>query len=233
MPAGYIDLYCERTGPGLWAEPVNALTNLAFLAAALLLARLILRGPPARRRDTACWLLAGLVFVIGVGSGLFHTFARRWAMLADVVPIALFILLYTWFALRRFAGFGRGAAGAGVAAGLGVGLAVPPPTGFRGGSYVAALAALVVIGSGLRLARHRPGVAGAAGTSLLGAAALFAVSLALRTVDAPLCDAFPRGTHFAWHLLNATVLYVVVRALIRHGFPAGAPPVTPRPSPAS
>lgn len=25
-----IDHYCERTGPGLWAEPVNALTNLAF-----------------------------------------------------------------------------------------------------------------------------------------------------------------------------------------------------------
>jgi hypothetical protein len=25
-----IDAYCERLGPGLWAEPLNALTNLAF-----------------------------------------------------------------------------------------------------------------------------------------------------------------------------------------------------------
>ena len=29
-----IDLYCERLSPGIWAEPINALTNLAFLVAA-------------------------------------------------------------------------------------------------------------------------------------------------------------------------------------------------------
>ncbi|TGT81791.1 hypothetical protein EN804_32725 [Mesorhizobium sp. M8A.F.Ca.ET.161.01.1.1] len=28
-----VDLYCERTGRELWSEPVNALTNLAFIAA--------------------------------------------------------------------------------------------------------------------------------------------------------------------------------------------------------
>lgn len=30
-----VDLYCERTEPELWAEPANALTNLAFVAAGL------------------------------------------------------------------------------------------------------------------------------------------------------------------------------------------------------
>ena len=30
-----IDNYCERLGPGLWAEPLNAATNGAVLAAAL------------------------------------------------------------------------------------------------------------------------------------------------------------------------------------------------------
>lgn len=29
-----VDGYCERTGPEPWSEPVNAVTNLAFLAAA-------------------------------------------------------------------------------------------------------------------------------------------------------------------------------------------------------
>ena len=29
-----VDLYCERTSPVFWAEPVNALTNLAFFLAA-------------------------------------------------------------------------------------------------------------------------------------------------------------------------------------------------------
>ena len=30
--------YCERLGPGLWAEPVNFLSNAAFLLAALVMA---------------------------------------------------------------------------------------------------------------------------------------------------------------------------------------------------
>jgi len=29
-----LDLYCERTGPELFSEPVNALTNIAFFLAA-------------------------------------------------------------------------------------------------------------------------------------------------------------------------------------------------------
>ena len=32
-----VDHYCERTDPGIWAEPLNALTNLAFIIAAWLL----------------------------------------------------------------------------------------------------------------------------------------------------------------------------------------------------
>ena len=36
---GTVDLYCERLGPGLLAEPLNAITNLAFFIAAWLLWR--------------------------------------------------------------------------------------------------------------------------------------------------------------------------------------------------
>jgi hypothetical protein len=31
-----VDIYCERLGPGLWAEPLNAVTNVAFFVAAWL-----------------------------------------------------------------------------------------------------------------------------------------------------------------------------------------------------
>ena len=214
MNGTYIDIYCERTGPEFWSEPLNALTNAAFLIAAFLLARLLAgaaRTNAAGSRDGACWFLTGLVFVIGVGSGLFHTLAVRWALFADIVPIAVFILVYTWFALRRFAAAPGWACTAGVLGVLAIALAVPPLTGFRGGSYVAALIAMIGIGGYLRSRRHR------AGTALLAAAGLFLVSLALRTADQPVCAAFPAGTHFAWHLLNATVLYLVTRAMIRHG----------------
>ena len=32
-----LNLYCERLGPGLWAEPLNAVSNAAFFIAAALL----------------------------------------------------------------------------------------------------------------------------------------------------------------------------------------------------
>jgi len=43
---------------------------------------------------------------------------------------------------------------------------------------------------------------------------IFTVSLAVRTIDLAICDTFPLGTHFLWHLLNATVLYVLLRTAI-------------------
>lgn len=210
MEPAYIDIYCERTGPGFWAEPVNAATNLAFIVAAVLLARLLLRSTV--RRDVACWTLVSLIFVIGVGSFLFHTLAVRWTMLADVVPILLFILFYTWYALRRFAGARVMACWLGLAIVAGIAVSVPPLTGYRAGGYVAALAALVGIGGFLSLRRGHP-----AGRSLLLAAAVFAVSLGFRTVDEAVCRAIPVGTHFVWHVLNAVVLYVVTRAMILYG----------------
>jgi hypothetical protein len=36
----------------------------------------------------------------------------------------------------------------------------------------------------------------------------------LRTVDPLICAVFPAGTHFAWHLLNALLLYRAMRLLV-------------------
>src|SRR3546814_7159311 len=94
MGGDFIDLYCERVGPGLWSEPLNLVTNLAFILAGVLLVVALRRAGPAVRRDPAIIGLAVLVLVVGIGSGLFHSFATRWAALADVIPIALFILFY-------------------------------------------------------------------------------------------------------------------------------------------
>ncbi len=88
-----IDAYCERLGPGYWAEPVNAVTNLAFMLVAVWMWRRSARVGLAR-------LLAGILFAIGVGSYLFHTHAQGWAALADVLPILAYILVYI-FAINR------------------------------------------------------------------------------------------------------------------------------------
>jgi len=212
MARAYIDAYCERTGPELWNEPLNAVSNLAFIVSAALLARTLARAEPAVRSDWAPWALIALIFLIGIGSGLFHTLAVRWTALADVIPIALFILFATYLALRRFVGLSLWLSLAGMLAVLGLAAMISGLLRFGGGSYLAALIVMLVVGSYLRLRRRHPG-----GTALLTAAGIFTVSLILRTLDRPLCEAIPTGTHFLWHLLNAVVLTIVARAIIRHG----------------
>jgi len=202
-----IDLYCERLDASFWAEPVNALSNIAFLlAAAVAFAQWRRQGAG----DGVVLALIVVVAVVGLGSFIFHTVATRGAMLLDVGPIGVFIYSYFLFALRRFLALSWPAAlivFAGFVA-LSTGLAVYVPRSFLNGSagYFPALAALIGIGW---MARQRT-----AGKALLIAAGLFVASLFFRIIDLGVCDMFPLGTHFLWHILNAAVLYATLRAAL-------------------
>jgi hypothetical protein len=222
----FVDNYCERLGPGLLAEPVNALTNAAFFLAAWLALR---AARAAGRLDLGMRVLIGLTFAVGVGSTLFHTVAQRWAGAADVIPILLFIVTYLGLALRRYFGVRPGEAAALAAAflffagGLRSAAAAALPPAFNPAiGYLPALSALALCGLFLALREHPVGL------WLLGAAALFTVSLTFRALDQRVCGAFPLGTHFLWHLLNGAVLGVLLFAFLRHG----ARPVAGAPAPA-
>ena len=130
----------------------------------------------------------------------FHTHATRWALLSDVIPIAIFILLYTWYALRRFAAPRYWSVEPASSSFL-IAAAVPL-TGFRGGSYVSALVAMVAIG-GLEFSRGH--VAGSALSSRCGIFRL------LRCGRWICLWPVPTGDPFAWHVLNAAVLFIVAR----------------------
>lgn len=219
----HVDIYCERTAPGLLAEPVNAVTNLAFVLAAWLVLRM---ARAQGRLDWAMGLQIGLVFAIGIGSTLWHTFAQRWAGAADVIPILLFIVSYVGLTMWRYFG-ARGPEAVALATaflffapGLRSAAAATLPEVMRPSfGYLPALVALLVCGTLLALRRHPASV------WLLGAGAVFVVSLTFRSLDGRLCDGFPLGTHFMWHILNAVVLGTLMLAYLRHGTrprPAGA-----------
>ena len=53
--------------------------------------------------------------------------------------------------------------------------------------------------------------------TLAAAALLFAISLVFRTIDRAICPAFPLGAHVLWHMLNACVLWLLLRAAIVAG----------------
>jgi hypothetical protein len=90
-----------------WSEPVNAVTNAAFLIAAA-----SWPGGCAGQRLPLAWALVAVLTAIGVGSYLWHTHATRWAGLMDVLPILVFILIYIFAASTRdflgLPGTGRG-----------------------------------------------------------------------------------------------------------------------------
>ena len=232
-----VSCYCERAlNPDFWAEPLNAMSNLAFLIAALLAyTDLRVRGP--KRGGPAILGLIGLLMAVGAGSFMFHTFATKWARLADVTPIAAFITLYMVLALRWF--FGMNMPGALAIAALLVamtltmflcggvlpeGLCRMLATSFSGSlAYVPALIALAVVGTILYRRKHH------ATDWVLSAMCVFTLSLILRTLDGwPKGNAIGcmvremgertvhLGTHSLWHILNAVTLYLLLRALIEN-----------------
>jgi hypothetical protein len=206
-----IDAYCERLGPGFWAEPVNALTNLAFLIAAWLM----WRRTAGLRMGRA---LAAMLGAIGVGSFLFHTFANGLTAAMDVAPILGFILLYLFAANRDLLGLSGWWALAATAAFLPyAALTVPlfeqvPALGSSAG--YAPIPVLIVIYAALQR--------GAAGRGFLIGAGLLCVSLALRTIDGAVCGVKPLGTHYLWHVLNAVMLAWMIEVWLRHRRPGGA-----------
>lgn len=224
--------YCERAGdPAFWAEPFNAVSNAAFLlAAAAAAAQLARREDAAQRRIE--WALVLLVGIIGAGSFLFHTYATRWASVADTAPIGIFMIGYLAYAVRRFfnapyvialLALGVFLAAMRYAALIPCDPALLPITVAAGrpcfnGSlgYVPALVALVLIGGALLIRSH------AAGGLVFASALLFGVSLTFRTIDFEVCGLTSvlgraRGTHALWHVLNAVLLYLLLIAAIRHG----------------
>lgn len=209
-----VDIYCERLGAGFWAEPLNALTNLAFVLAGLLGLAAVRRRGGDRFSIVLCWW----VVAIGIGSGLFHTFANGLTMWADIIPIAAFTVAYTLFNLRRFLGLGWAATIVGtaafyIAAGA-VTAAVPQhlqELSNNSTGYLPAFLALVFFGL-LLIATGR-----CAGWYNLAAAAIFIASVSFRAADPLVCAAFALGSHFMWHLLNALLLGVLLAAVARYG----------------
>lgn len=208
-----IDNYCERLGPEFWSEPLNAITNLSFIIAGVI--GLVL----CRRNDAEPFarFLSWWVIVIGVGSALFHTFANGITMWADVVPIGVFILLYTYYVATRFVGLSALPALGIVLLFYAVTFALVAfiPQGIRAATsgttgYLPALVALVVFGIWLARRGHP------AAKYLFWAATVFFISAVFRSVDARLCTTVPIGTHFLWHSLNGLLLGILAASAARH-----------------
>ena len=174
------------------------MTNLAFIVAAIVV------WPKAREASLGPALCVVLA-MIGIGSGLFHTFATPWAAAVDVAPILGFVLIYLYGVFREI--FGRPA----WQAWLGVigffPYAVVARAGFTQFAFLGSSASYMPIPLGLLiiaafLCNRAPETAKAIVIGVL----ILLVSITFRILDEPLCANLPIGTHFLWHVLNALML---------------------------
>jgi hypothetical protein len=205
----FIDGYCERTGPEYWSEPINAVTNGAFLIAAFVMWR------RTRLRLPLATVLVALLAAIGVGSYLFHTHATVWAATADTTPIGLFVLTYVFAANLRFWGWRPWVAGLATAAFvpyavLGTAAFAALPF-FAISAFYWPIPLLIAIYGVLLLGR-----APETGRGLLIGAGILVASLVARSVDEIWCAAIPLGTHWLWHVLNAVMLGWMIEVYRRH-----------------
>ena len=202
------DSYCERTDLTLWSEPVNALTNAAFVIVALWMWRRSVGITGAR-------VLCAILFLIGLGSALFHTYATAWASLADTAPIGIFILVYLFLVNRVFVNLPVSGALFGTLmfapfAAIMVPLLNMVPF-LRISDFYWTVPILLVI-YGLSLRESIPDTA----RGLLVGAAILSVSIVIRSLDEIVCTGWPLGTHFTWHLLNAAMLGYLIHVYIAH-----------------
>ena len=205
-----INSYCERSGSGLFDEPINAISNISFFIAAFVLYR---KYRKAGHKDPQVIALIILLALIGCGSTLFHTFANGLTMIGDVLPITLFTFMYLWLALRRLVEMNKTLAVRSLLAFTMFGVLAPhapESLQFNGSiAYFPCLGALFIIGAYLYQHKH------ISASLMLRAASWFTVSILYRSLDIQLCSIIPTGTHFIWHTINGWVLYLLVCALLK------------------
>ncbi len=201
-----IDIYCERVQPGLWDEPINAISNLAFFIAAWSSWRL---AHSLNVQFYSVKLLIYLMIAIGIGSSLFHTYATGWALLMDVVPITMFQIFYLWVYTRRVMKLKSI-----ISIILIVVLVISSLANLQlkvlNGSLSYAPALIYLLG----LVIYHFQTQKQSKNLLLAGSGIFLIALFFRTIDQYICAIFPIGTHFLWHIFNGFMLYVVTSGLL-------------------
>ena len=201
-----IDIYCERTADGLFAEPLNLFSNLAFFAVFF-----VLRGSVRAHRHLLPLLY--LILAVAIGSSLFHSFARLWALILDVAPISLFMVVYLVVYMKHVLHW------------------QPKRIYWATALFVIVTACLRVVHfdflnysefyfspllviACIVVDRYRKQCV--TGKYYLFALLCFVFALTLRIIDSVVCDVLPIGTHFFWHFFVAGCLYFCMRGLVAH-----------------
>jgi hypothetical protein len=205
---------CERTSESAFSEPLNVLSNLSFIYVAVAIYRYYHKHEDVMHR----WIwdihaLVFLVFIIGVNSIVFHMFPSTQTELLDTIPIVMFIMVYFASVLFRIGKLNlfQGIICLVAFVGFSHILVHQFPRALNDSiGYLSSMIALIIIAVHLHL-KARP-----SSSHFMLAAVIGVCSLFFRAIDTEVCEEIPTGTHFLWHSLNALLLYVLLKQIIRN-----------------
>jgi len=203
-------IYCETPTSALAVsfpiEPANTISNGVIVMFGLLSLYFVSKRLP---RAYDLYFLAGVLVVQGIGSGLWHGLRDGYALGFEVMLglLVLFGIAFCWS--RRLWSY-LGAA-VFLAAFYGGFLLSRPYWGLVQ-RWVALAPVVILAGSilaGQTAMRSRK-------AALLGVAGMASslTALGFRTYDLDVCQYFPMGTHFLWHMFNSGGAFLVILAMI-------------------
>lgn len=205
-------LYCENLSDSFFiSQPFNTLTNLAFFIAGLFLIKLYRKYD---LRSPGIVVCIGLVFLIGMGSTIWHSSETLLGELLDIIPISLLILTSLALFLTKVIKMPIWGIALTLIGFLGINflsLHLFDKEPLRSSSgYFPAILMLGLMGIYTywkKIPIYK---------ELILALITFLLSITFRSLDHLLCEPMIIGTHFMWHILNGLLVYLVVRALIEH-----------------
>lgn len=205
-----IPIYCER-GSSLefFAEPLNAISNIAIIFASLGIYRLLTKN---KIQKIEYKVVPILIVSIGVGSFLWHATRYPYALILDAVPVALSFALITYIFLDKLIGNKILA--------LLIAILLLPARFF-----ISSFAPTDIISSLIRNLINATAFLviilwtfkkyGKVAFEGFGILIIYLFAITMRSVDLQVCPTFYIGTHFLWHILNALAVYLALRFLIK------------------
>jgi len=199
-------VYCEKTSWYLLEQPANILSNLAFFGAAATI------WMNDRGRGTSLSLMAAMLVVCGMTGMMWHGTELRIALGLDVAAQLAFGAVLVMVLANQILGWiPLNSIMAAVIFLLLVLLGRDMGLPFllqNGGAFLPMMIYLVV----LAFVKIQSGNARPA-KYLLSAAYVLFIGLILRSLDWVLCEEFPLGTHWAWHVAVALSACLAIEAV--------------------
>ena len=189
--------YCERTNFDAFGEPLNAISNLAFILCGLIL---------IFRKKMKLSPLPYAVIFIGISSFLFHYIPTKIFSALDIFSIILFVIIYNTILTKRILNYSNKYSIISsvllLLISYLVGILFFQTIIGSSSFYLGLLIYMVFISFLLKKSPNKK--------FFLFAIVLFIISIIFRSIDIYLCNFILFGTHFIWHIMNSLVTYFLI-----------------------